>query len=96
MKIKPLIAIFCASIFLTGCNPFGKNSFINIIEELELGPTTTEINSGGKTVTTVPASGNASDAHTISFSVGTPFRQTSFTTGDGHSVNVSISGSKRE
>lgn len=95
MKTYRYVAILSATLFLTGCNPFGKNSIINIVEAIEGGLTTTEINSGGKTETTIPASGLASDIHTISYSVGTPFRQTSFNTGDGHSVNVSISGSKQ-
>ena len=96
MSYPKYILLIAVSIFLTGCNPFGKGSFINIIDEIESGFTTTEINSGGKTESTTPASGLPSDIHSVSYSVGTPFRQTAFTTGNGHTVNVSISGSKRE
>ncbi len=96
MNYQKYFLLVAVSSLLTGCNPFGKNSFINITELLEGGQTTTEINSGGKTDVTTPQSGNPADIHSISYSVGTPFRQTAFTTGNGHTVNVSISGSKRE
>jgi hypothetical protein len=96
MTNQKYILVLAASGLLTGCNPFGKNSFINIIDVIEVGQTTTEINSGGKTDLTTPQSGNPADIHSVSYSVGSPFRQTSFTTDNGHTVNVSISGTKRD
>lgn len=97
MKRFSLVTILGVCFLLTGCNPFGKNSIINLIDDtFEGGPTTSEINSGGKTELTTPASGLSADAHSISFSVGNPFRQTNFSTANGHTVTVSIIGSKRE
>jgi hypothetical protein len=96
MKNYQYICLLGFCFFIVGCNPFGKNSFINITELINGGQTTTEINSGGKTEGTTPLSGNPADIHSISYSVGTPFRQTAFTTGNGHSVSISISGAKNE
>lgn len=80
--------------FVMGCNPFGKNSIINInglLGDLNE-PTSFDLNNGGKTGLTTPASGQSSDAHKLVYKLGSTFNQNSQQTADGHHIDVSMKG----
>lgn len=88
-NIKYLLA---ASLLLTSCNPFGSYSIINITPPTRVlnTPTNFDLNSGGKTSSTIPASGLPGDVHSVTYKVGTQFTQVSKQTTDGHSVNIML------
>jgi hypothetical protein len=84
-------------LLITGCSPFGKGSKLNFknFPSLILSEqTNSDINSGGTTTPSTPASGQPSDIHTVSYKVGSSFSQTQWQTANGHSVSVSGVGSK--
>ena len=90
--MKNIKYILVASLFLTSCNPFGSYSIINITPNHTIlnTPTNFDLNSGGKTSSTIPASGQPGDVHHVTYKVGTQFTQVSKQTGDGHSVEIML------
>lgn len=90
--MKTIAILIAMSLVLTSCNPFGKYSIINITPDKLIfnEPTNFDLNSGGKTSSTIPASGQPSDVHRITYKVGTQFTQTSKQTGNGHTVDVML------
>lgn len=81
-------------LFVAGCNPFGKNSFINIIDTIaELPNQTSNINlnaGGSPTLTTVPPVGFSN--HLIELSVGNQFQQTNYVSVQGNTLEVIVIG----
>ena len=93
--MRTKIILLCSLFFLVGCNPFAKNSLVNIIDLNPFTePTTFDLNNGGKASLTQPASLNPADAHTVRLKVGRSFSQNQRTTGDGHSIEVSLKGKR--
>lgn len=81
-------------LFVTSCNPFGKDSFVNIsdvIQDLTNQKTNTSFNSGGSpTLTTVPPIGFGN--HMVELSVGNQFQQTNYVSVQGNTLEVLVIG----
>jgi hypothetical protein len=92
--MRTKVILLCSLFLLVSCNPFAKNSLVNIIDlnPSLLEPTTFDLNNGGKASITLPASGLSSDAHSVRLKVGRSFSQNQRVTGDGHSIEVSLKG----
>ncbi len=91
---KKLLVLFYISL-IVGCNPFGKNSIVNITNPAKfLESTNFDVNNGGKTAASVPASGSQADVHQVRFKVGRSFTQHQRLTIDGHSMEVSLKGKR--
>lgn len=96
--MKKIIPLFISITALTSCNPFGKYSIININpgQSILNEPTNFDLNSGGKTSSTIPASGQPSDVHRMTYKVGTQFTQIQKHTIDGHSVDIMLKGNQKQ
>lgn len=92
MLVNRQIFLILMIFALTGCNPFAKNSLVNIIEDLFTETTSFDLNNGGKTSMTSPASGNVNDAHVVKYKIGQSFSQQTNKTANGYTVETTMKG----
>ena len=99
MKLFKTILI-SVSFVMSGCSPFGNSSFIEQISDgivdLFATKTTSDINSGGsQNLISAPVSGQPTDVHQMSASIGNVYQQSTFVTSQGNTVEIMISGTRQ-
>jgi hypothetical protein len=89
-KLCFILVLFASSLFMQSCNPFGKNSYINISPEFRLlnEPNHFGINNGGNLSVSTPDSGNVSDSYRIKYKLSAKLSQGSHITNGGYMVKL--------